>query len=85
MDKAEELKQQFIFDWQPSDQQESIHNQNFQFELNKLLDEVSREVAVGFAKAYYRYSELNIGAADIYLTEHITAYYDEWKSKQKQL
>ena len=41
MNKTKELKKQFIFDWQPSDQQKSTQNQNFQFELNRLLNEVS--------------------------------------------
>jgi len=81
MDKAKELKQQFIFDWQPSDQQKSIHNQNFQFELNRLLNEVSREKAIEF----YKWMCSDMG---IRLGQHVDLsdeeWYDDWKSKQEE-
>ena len=80
--KAEQLKQKFIFDWQPSDQRKSTHNQNFQFELNRLLNEVSRErdqwVAIEFATTYFT---LGIPREQVY--EYFDEWYDEWKSKQE--
>ena len=66
MNKAEELRQEFIEDWQPSDSSNSIQNQNFVFELDRLLDEVSRERCDGCVFSYHDKSKGSHDVEDLY-------------------
>ena len=80
MDKAEELKKEFLQNYTPGNYTDQEFNEivkDFEKDLDEYADEVSREVAVEFFWDKTPSSKLGLyNRLDVY------EMFDEWKSKQ---